>query len=138
MRPDYWRLFFSSPVKWYYAVTAAHNNCQFLLNEDKHHAEIFRRYRRYHGGNLRVSLHIYALIVNLFPRVFGTRYGLFTALHRTALVGGAWLLAVLLSPVLLYRVAFPAEKRWRRRKRRMMDDGTADKMLRKVVEEHGN
>ena len=137
VRPNYWRLFLSNPVKWYYAITAAHNNCQFLLNDEKQHAEIFRRYRRYHGGNLRVSWHVYPLIVNMFPRVFKTENRIFTALQRAAFVGCAWLLAVLLSPVFLFRIAFPAEKRWRRRKRRMMEDGTAGRILREVAEKHG-
>ena len=136
VRPNYWRLFFSNPVKWYYAVTAAHNNCQFLLNDDQHHSEIFRRYRRYHGGNFRVSLHAYPLIVNLLPGVFGGKYGLVTTLQKILLVGTAYLLAAVLSPVVLFRIAFPAEKRWRRRKRRMMRNGTALRLLRRV-QEHG-
>ena len=56
IRPDYWKLFFDSPSKWYYAVTAAHNNCQFLLHDKRHHGEIFRRYRKYHGGNFREAV----------------------------------------------------------------------------------
>ena len=65
VRPDYWRLFLKSPVKWYYAISAAHNNCQFLLHDEKSHDEIFRRYKRYHGDNLKVRVHVYALMVNL-------------------------------------------------------------------------
>lgn len=127
IRPDYWQLFLSSPKKWYYAVTAAHNNCQFLLHDEKHHDEIFRRYRNYHGDNLRVSSHIYALVVNLFPGWF--RGGKISNLM--SLVGG-YLLIVLFSPVLLFRILFSVEKRWRLKKRKMMQDNTTAELLDKV------
>ena len=132
VRPNYWQLFFSSPINWYYAVTAAHNNCQFLLHDKKHHAEIFRRYRRYHGGNLRVSSHIYALVVNLFPGWFRRRRGSLITLRKTLSLALAYLLIVVFSPVLLFRIIFSVEKRWRLKKRRMMRDNTAVELLDKV------
>jgi len=132
VRPDYWRLFFSSPIKWYYAVTAAHNSCQFLLHDRKHHDEIFRRYRRYHGDNLRVSSHIYPLIVNLFPGWFSGKQRLFGILQKALYLAGEYLLIVVFSPVLLFRIIFPVEKRWRLKKRIMMRDNTAVELLDEV------
>jgi dimethylaniline monooxygenase (N-oxide forming) len=132
VRPDYVRLFFSSPRKWYYAVTAAHNNCQFLLNDEKYHDEIFRRYRRYHGNNLRVSTHIYALIVNLFPAFFTGRFRIFVRLRNAFFATTKALLILLFSPVLLYRILFPIEKRWKRKKRQMMQDDSVADLLNEV------
>lgn len=129
VRPDYWQLFFSNPVLWYYAVTAAHNNCQFLLNDEKHHDAILRRYRRYHGGNFRVSSHIYPLIVNLFPSWFRTRRKPFMALHKALALASEYFLIIVFSPVLLFRVIIPLDKRWRLKKRRMMRDNTVVELL---------
>lgn len=127
VRPDYWKLFLSSPKKWYFAVTAAHNNCQFLLYDEKYHDEIFRRYSMYHGDNLRVSTHIYALVVNLLPGWF--RGGKLSNL--VSLIGG-YILIVLLSPVLLFRVFYSVDKRWRSKKRKMMQNNSAAKLLEKM------
>ncbi len=132
VRPNYWQLFFSDPVKWYYAVTAAHNSCQFLLHDKKYHDEIFRRYRRYHGGNFRVSSHIYPLIVNLFPAWFRRRQSPFKSVRKVLSFASAYFLIVVFSPVLLFRIIYPLDKRWRLRKRKMMSDNTAAKLLSQV------
>jgi dimethylaniline monooxygenase (N-oxide forming) len=132
VRPDYWKLFLDSPIKWYYAVTAAHNNCQFLLHDKGYHDEIFRRYRRYHGGNFRVTAHVFALIVNMFPKVFGRRPGSMQKLKTTALLALEWFLILLLSPIFLFRIAFPIERRWKLTKRRMMQSGAATKLLERI------
>ena len=134
IRPNYWQLFFSNPIKWYYAVTAAHNNCQFLLHDKKYHHEIFRRYRRYHGDNLQVSSHIYALVVNLLPDWFSGRNKnrVLRILAKEFSRSKRYLLIVLLLPVLLFRILFPVEKRWKLKKRRMMRNNTAVELLAKV------
>ena len=136
VRPDYWKLFVDSPKKWFYAITAAHNNCQFLLNDQKHHDEIFKRYKYYHGDNLRVSTHIYALIVNIFPSLFTDRSSLFRRLANALNVLVECSLIALFSPVLLFRTFFPLEKRWRSRKRRMIENGRASALLEKVRSGH--
>lgn len=132
VRPNYWKLFFSNPINWYYAVTAAHNNCQFLLHDKKHHDEIFRRYRMYHGGNFRVSSHIYPLIVNLFPGFFNGKRKSVRMLRKALSLAGAYTLIVLFSPVLLFRIVSSVEKRWKLKKRRMMRDNTAVELLNRV------
>ena len=120
VRPDYWKLFLKSPIKWYYAVSAAHNNCQFLLHDEKSHEEIFRRYKRYHGGNLKVRIHIYALMVNLTHPLFNGRSKAITAIQDVFWAALEYLLILLLSPVLLFRILFPPDERWKRKKRRMI------------------
>ena len=132
VRPNYWRLLFTSPKKWYYAVTAAHNNCQFLLHDEDHHEEIFRRYRKYHGGNVRVSSHLYCLVENLFPGLFSDRHKALSMLRKAWYSVAVCFLFVVLSPVLLFRVVFSVEKRWKRKKRRMMRDNSASVLLDKV------
>lgn len=125
VRPNYWKLFLKSPVKWYYAISAAHNNCQFLLHDERFHDEIFRRYRNYHGDNLKVSAHIYALIVNMVPSLFNGKSRIVTAIQGAISTVVDYLLILLLSPVLLFRIFFPLDERWKRKKRRMIQSGRA-------------
>jgi cation diffusion facilitator CzcD-associated flavoprotein CzcO len=132
VRPNYWKLLLKNPIKWYYAVSAAHNNCQFLLNDESYHDEIFRRYRRYHPDNLKVSAHVYALIVNMFPRLFDDKDSVFTPLKRIFSTMFDFLLIILFSPILLFRILFPIEQRWKRKKRRMIEDNTAAELLKRV------
>ncbi|NKB33108.1 MAG: NAD(P)-binding protein [Pseudomonadales bacterium] len=129
VRPDYWKLFFSSPTKWFYAVTAAHNNCQFLLHDESYHDEIFRRYKMYHGSNLRVSTHIYALIVNIFSGWWSTKYRPFHFVFRSLAFVFRCLLIIIFSPVLLYRIFYPLDIRWKKKKHRMLENNKAMEML---------
>ncbi len=125
VRPDYWKLFRKSPVKWYYAISAAHNNCQFLLHDEKYHDEIFRRYRNYHGGNLKVSAHIYPLIVNMVPSLFNGKSRVIEGIREAITTLIDYFLILLLSPVLLFRIFYPLDERWKRKKRRMIRSGQA-------------
>jgi len=132
VRPDYWKLFLKNPIKWYYAISAAHNNCQFLLNDERFHDEIFRRYRNYHGDNLKVSVHIYALIVNMMPSLFNGKRRAITAVQDAIGTALDYLLILLLSPVLLFRIFFPLDERWKRKKRRMVRSNQAGLLLERV------
>lgn len=129
VRPNYWKLFLKSPVKWYYAISAAHNNCQFLLHDERFHDEIFRRYRNYHGDNLKVTSHVYALIVNLAPTLFNGKSRVVTAIQRAIRTVVECLLILLLSPVLLFRILFPLDDRWKRKKLRMVRSDRASILL---------
>ena len=129
VRPDYWELFKKSPVKWYYAISAAHNNCQFLLHDEKFHDEIFRRYRNYHGDNLKVSAHIWALIVNMVPSLFNGKSRIVMAFQDAIMTVLDYLLILLLSPVLLFRIFFPLDERWKRKKRRMIRNERAGLLM---------
>ena len=132
VRPNYWKLFLKSPIKWYYAVSAAHNNCQFLLHDERFHDEIFRRYRNYHGTNLKVTSHVYALIVNLAPTLFNGKSRAVTAIQRAIRTVVEYLLIMLLSPVLLFRILFPLDARWKRKKLRMIRSDRASMLLERV------
>lgn len=129
VRPNYWKLFLKSRVKWYYAISAAHNNCQFLLHDERFHDEIFRRYRNYHGDNLKVTSHVYALIVNLAPTLFNGKSRVVTAIQRAIRTAVEYLLILLLSPVLLFRILFPLDDRWKRKKLRMVRSDRASMLL---------
>lgn len=129
VRPNYWKLFLKSRVKWYYAISAAHNNCQFLLHDERFHDEIFRRYRNYHGDNLKVTSHVYALIVNLAPTLFNGKSRVVTAIQRAIRTVVEYLLILLLSPVLLFRILFPLDDRWKRKKLRMVRSDRASMLL---------
>jgi dimethylaniline monooxygenase (N-oxide forming) len=46
-RPRFWKLFFTAPRKWWWAVSTPWNACQFWLNDESHHDRIFATFARY-------------------------------------------------------------------------------------------
>jgi len=101
--PNYGKLFLKSPRKWWKAVAVPYNNCQFLLNEEHRHEEIFRRYETYtHPKLRRWSDYVFILMVNVFPRLFldNKKEGVYRVLLNLARLP----LWILFSPVLLYRL----------------------------------
>ena len=46
-RPRFWKLFFTAPRKWWWAVSSPWNGCQFWLNDESHHERIFATFARY-------------------------------------------------------------------------------------------
>ena len=101
--PNYKKLLFSSPRKWWTAITAPYNNCQFLLNQPEHHDQIFKRYKTYtHPRLTRWSDYIFILLVNVFPKLFireekEAKFRLLVNIARLPL----W---IIFAPVLLYRM----------------------------------
>ena len=65
-RPKFAKLFFSSPRRWWQAITAPWNGCQFWLNDARHHDRIFATFRRYHGDRV-AQVWIFVLVVPLLP-----------------------------------------------------------------------
>lgn len=59
--PNYTRLFFKSPNKWWQAVTAPFNNCRYLLNDENNHSQIFIRYSKYSNKKLNPINYIFLL-----------------------------------------------------------------------------
>ena len=107
--------------------------CSSLVQADEaYHDEIFRRYRRYHGDNFNVTSHIYPLIVNMFPSFFDSKDKIFMPLKRFLSTAVEYLLIILFSPVLFFRVLLPIEKRSKLKKRKMIEDGTAAELLNRV------
>ena len=45
--PPYWRLLFTAPRKWWWAVSSPWNGCQFWLNDESQHPRVFRTFARY-------------------------------------------------------------------------------------------
>jgi dimethylaniline monooxygenase (N-oxide forming) len=46
-RPPYWKLLFTAPRKWWWAVSSPWNGCQFWLNDTSQHERIFATFARY-------------------------------------------------------------------------------------------
>jgi dimethylaniline monooxygenase (N-oxide forming) len=46
-RPRFWKLLFTAPHKWWWAVSSPWNGCQFWLNDESHHERIFATFARY-------------------------------------------------------------------------------------------
>lgn len=86
----------------------------------------------YHGDNLRVSSHIFPLIINLFSGWFGRKHKPFKMIHKAFLFTVKSLLIVIFSPVLLFRIIFPLDKRWKLRKRRMIKNNKVANLLDEV------
>jgi len=65
-RPHFWRLFLTSPHKWWVAVTSPWNGCQFWLNDESHHDRIFHTFARYryHQGS---EVTIFLLLAPILP-----------------------------------------------------------------------
>ena len=55
MYPNYKKLFFKSPRKWWRAITTPYNNSRYLLNDEKYHPQIFDNFKQYkpHAFHLR-------------------------------------------------------------------------------------
>lgn len=47
VNPDYKKLFFKSPKKWWKAVTCPYNTSRYLINDDKYHDLIFENIKEY-------------------------------------------------------------------------------------------
>jgi dimethylaniline monooxygenase (N-oxide forming) len=46
-QPRFWKLLFTAPGKWWWAVSSPWNGCQFWLNDESHHERIFATLSRY-------------------------------------------------------------------------------------------
>ncbi|HEY6208069.1 MAG TPA: NAD(P)-binding domain-containing protein [Gemmatimonadales bacterium] len=66
--PNFWALFFSSPRKWWQAITAPWSGCQFWLNDVRHHPRIFESFRR-HSDDRFIQAHIWLLLAPLLPLI---------------------------------------------------------------------
>ena len=72
--PDFLRLFFSSPGKWWKAVTAPWNSCQFWLNDVGHHERIFETFQRYDDNRIS-QIYTFIVLAPVLPLI-----GAFTSL----------------------------------------------------------
>ncbi|MBI4292367.1 MAG: NAD(P)-binding domain-containing protein [Betaproteobacteria bacterium] len=66
--PKFWPLFLSSPRRWWQAVTAPWNGCQFWLNDPEHHDRIFATFRRY-DDNRMSQVYVFLMLAPILPLI---------------------------------------------------------------------
>jgi len=59
-RPQFWKLLFTAPLKWWWAVSSPWNGCQFWLNDESQHDRIFATFTRYRFNQ---ASEVYVLLV---------------------------------------------------------------------------
>lgn len=74
-RPQFWKLFMTSPHKWWIAVTSPWNGCQYWLKDEIHHDQIFRTFSRYRD-NLDSEVYTFIFLAPILPLIGG-----FSRLH---------------------------------------------------------
>lgn len=67
-RPRFWKLFFTAPRKWWWAVSSPWNGCQFWLNDESHHERIFATFARYRF-NQASEIYILLALAPILPFV---------------------------------------------------------------------
>ena len=68
-RPRFWKLFFTAPRKWWWAVSSPWNGCQFWLNDESHHERIFATFARYRF-NQASEVYILLALAPILPFVW--------------------------------------------------------------------
>jgi dimethylaniline monooxygenase (N-oxide forming) len=80
-RPRFWKLLFTAPGKWWWAVSSPWNGCQFWLNDESHHERIFATFARYRF-NQTSEVYILLALAPILPLVgLGSRVRLFINEH---------------------------------------------------------
>jgi dimethylaniline monooxygenase (N-oxide forming) len=59
-RPHYWKMLFTTPGQWWWAVSSPWNACQFWLNDESHHDRVFATFARYRFNQ---ASEVYLLLV---------------------------------------------------------------------------
>jgi hypothetical protein len=67
-RPRYWKMLFTAPRKWWWAVSSPWNGCQFWLNDESHHERIFATFARYRL-NLPSEIYLFLALAPILPFV---------------------------------------------------------------------
>ena len=67
-RPRFWKLLFTAPGKWWWAVSSPWNGCQFWLNDESHHERIFATFARYRF-NQASEVYILLVLTPILPFV---------------------------------------------------------------------
>jgi len=80
-RPRFWKILFTAPRKWWWAVSTPWNGCQFWLNDESHHERIFVTFARYRF-NQASEIYILLALAPILPFVaLGSRVRLFINEH---------------------------------------------------------
>jgi dimethylaniline monooxygenase (N-oxide forming) / hypotaurine monooxygenase len=64
--PKFWALFFSSPRRWWQAITAPWSGSQFWLNDAEHRDRVFETFRRYSDDRV-VQARLWLLLAPMLP-----------------------------------------------------------------------
>jgi dimethylaniline monooxygenase (N-oxide forming) len=67
-RPRYWKLLFTAPRKWWWAVSSPWNGCQFWLNDASQHDRIFGTFARYRH-NLASEVYVLLALAPILPLI---------------------------------------------------------------------
>jgi dimethylaniline monooxygenase (N-oxide forming) len=74
-RPRLWQLLFSSPRKWWKAISSPWNGCQFWLNDESQHARVFQTLDFYRDNQMS-EVYIFLLLAPALPLI-----GLYTCIR---------------------------------------------------------
>src|SRR5439155_25938016 len=66
--PAFWRLFFSSPRRWWQAVTAPWNGCQFWLNDVEHRERIVETFEQYDDNRIS-QVWVFLVLAPILPLI---------------------------------------------------------------------
>lgn len=67
-RPRLWRLLWRNPLRWWRAITAPWNGCQFWLDEPGHRERVYATFKRYHN-NRASEIYVFVVLAPLLPLV---------------------------------------------------------------------
>ena len=67
-RPNYLKLFLTSPRRWWKAITAPWNGCQFWLNDTRHHDRIFETFRKYDDNHIS-QIYVFLALAPILPLI---------------------------------------------------------------------
>jgi dimethylaniline monooxygenase (N-oxide forming) len=70
--PRFWKLLFTSPRKWWIAISSPWNGCQFWLNDESQHERIFQTFARYRDNQMS-EVYAFLVLAPILPLI-----GLFT------------------------------------------------------------
>jgi len=67
-RPRLWKLLFSSPRKWWKAISSPWNGCQFWLNDESQHERVFQTLDSYRDNQMS-EVYIFLLLAPALPLI---------------------------------------------------------------------
>jgi dimethylaniline monooxygenase (N-oxide forming) len=72
-RPRLWRLLWRNPRRWWQAITAPWNGCQFWLDDAEHRDRVFATFDRY-GDNRASQVHVFLALAPVLPLIMLYQY----------------------------------------------------------------
>ena len=67
-RPHFWNLLWESPRKWWKAITAPWNGCQFWLNDKTQHDRVFKTFARYEENRIS-EIYVFLVLAPFLPLI---------------------------------------------------------------------